>query len=161
MKTTSLSLLFLISLYALPQAGIAARSTDLKLVGKALLEFSIFKIDIYEIAYYKTKGAEELRMEYKRDVKKKHSILGWEEGLKRLLKEKKYRSKAEWIYSNTPAMKKGDVFAIRKQGDTVQFLKNEQELASVEDEALAEMVFEPWLGTPPVDQKIKNKLLGN
>ena len=44
---------------------------DYKFIGKHLLEYSIFNIDIYEISYFKAaSGAEKLILDYKTNVKK-------------------------------------------------------------------------------------------
>ena len=57
-------------------------SAELQLVGKAMLEYSIFKIDVYEVSYFKDKKTkvEKLTLNYKRDVAAKHSLEGWKVG---------------------------------------------------------------------------------
>lgn len=139
-----------------------AKNSDLELIGKAMAEFSIFKIDIYEVSYLKNKdGREELVLDYKRDIEKKYSIMGWEEGLKHMIKDTpENKPKYEWITNQTVDLAKDDKFTIRREGDKVTMLKNGRKIASTEDKMIARMAFEPWIGKKPIDKKIKNKLLG-
>lgn len=139
------------------------KAGELKLIGTHLAEFSIFKIDIYQISYYKGgKDLEEMRLDYKTNVKRKYSIMGWEEGLKHILKEKpEYKSKYDWIVAQVVDLKKGDLYVIRKEKNTVSMLKNGKLLAKIEDEAIASLVYEPWIGSKPVDDKLKKDLLRN
>lgn len=139
-----------------------AKTDELKLVGKAMAEFSIFKIDIYEISYLKNEtDTDELVLDYKRDIKAKYSIMGWEEGLKHLFKSDPiYEEKFKWIKQQVVNLKKGDKYVIRREGNKVTILKNGNKISSIKDDLIAMMVIEPWIGKKPIDLKIKKKLLG-
>ncbi|MDA8791829.1 chalcone isomerase family protein [Bacteriovoracaceae bacterium] len=154
MKLIILSLLLSINL---------AYAKELTKIGSALLEYDVlfFSVDVYEITYFRNDmGNEELVLDYKVDVEKKHSIEGWNVGLDHLFKEKPvYKEKAKWILNNTIDLKDGDKFVIRKNIHEVILIKNNQEMAKVIDPIIAEMIFEPWLGKKPIDKKIKSKLL--
>lgn len=138
-------------------------ANEFKVIGKGMLKFSIFKIKIYEMTYLKDAiNNERLMLEYKRDVEKKYSIKGWKEGFKYIIeKDKKYNEKAEWFYDNTVDFKKGDKLIIEKIKNKVSLLKNGIVLSQTEDETIAKMAFEPWLGEIPVDKELKNKLINN
>jgi hypothetical protein len=139
-------------------------ASELQFVGKVLLEYSVFKIDIYEISYYRGKNREELRLDYKRDLERKYSIKGWEKGLEGILKEKpSYLPKAKWLYDNTIELKEGDLLTIRKDKDKNQitFLKNNKKLSTIIDPIVTLLAFEPWLGKYPVSLDMKKKLFGN
>lgn len=139
----------------------SAKSDELKMVGTALAEFSIFKIDVYQISYFKAEnGKEELHLDYKREVKKKYSIMGWEEGLEPVLKKNPdYKPKYDWIINQVVDLKEGDLYVIRKENSKVSMLKNGKLVGEIDDKIIASMVFEPWLGEVPVDKDIKKKLL--
>ncbi|MBK24640.1 MAG: hypothetical protein CME70_11650 [Halobacteriovorax sp.] len=139
----------------------SSKADELKMVGTALAEFSIFKIDIYQISYFKGKnGKEELHLDYKREVKKKYSIMGWEEGLEPFLKKNpEHKDKYNWIINQVVDLKEGDLYVIRKENTKVSMLKNGKLVGEIDDKIIASMVFEPWLGEVPVDKDLKKKLL--
>lgn len=139
----------------------SSRADELKMVGTALAEFSIFKIDIYQISYFKGKnGKEELHLDYKREVKKKYSIMGWEEGLEPFLKKNpEHKDKYNWIINQVVDLKEGDLYVIKKENTKVSMLKNGKLVGEIDDKIIASMVFEPWLGEVPVDKDLKKKLL--
>lgn len=136
---------------------------ELTLVGKGLLEYSVFKVDIYEISYYRGKDSlEALKLNYKTDVKKKYSIMGWEKGLATTLnRDPSLKSKLEWILENTIDFSKGDEFMIRKKKSEVSLLKNGKQFAVTNDEQIAQIIFHPWIGDDPVDAQLKQQLLKN
>ena len=129
--------------------------------GEALIEVTIFKIDVYVAKYYVKKGSPEsvLELQYKIDVEKKHSLKGWKEGFKPLDKNL-YKKAIKWVYDNTHEMKSGDSFAIWKNKDSVRFYHNKNLIAEVKDKQISYIVTYPWLGEKPLDNDIKNKLLG-
>lgn len=137
-------------------------ASELKLVGKSLLEFSIFKIDVYEISFYKgDTGVEEIHLDYKIDVEKKHSLTGWNKSLEHITsKNPKMKEKLNWILSNTNDYHKGDLVVLRKEDNKVSLLKNQKIIAQTEDAQIANIIFEPWIGAKPIDKKIKKQLLG-
>ncbi len=141
----------------------AEETEQKKMIGTALLEYSIFKIDIYQISYFKgTKGLEELVLDYKTNVKREYSQEGWKVGLAPVIKEKSLKPKQiQWIYDNTVDLAKGDKLTIRKVDDEVTLLKNGKAIASIKDKLIASLIYYPWLGDQPIDQKIKKELLGN
>tara|TARA_Y100000385_G_C12766399_1_gene497353 strand:- start:201 stop:665 length:465 start_codon:yes stop_codon:yes gene_type:complete len=151
MKYLLLSLLLSASLQA----------AELKLVGKSLLEFSIFKIDVYEIYFYRGGNTEEIHLNYKVDVEKKHSLTGWNKSLEHLTsKNPELKSKLNWILSNTNDYNKGDRVILRRQNTEVSLIQNNKLVAKTNDELIAKIIFEPWIGEKPIDIDIKNELLG-
>lgn len=138
-------------------------ASELKLVGQSLLEFSIFKIDVYEISFYKSQsGIEEIHLDYKIHVEKKYSLTGWNKSLKHITtKNPKMQKKLNWILSNTSDYNKGDLVILRKEKNKVSLLKNQKLIAQTNDAQIASIIFEPWIGAKPINQKIKDKLLGN
>lgn len=125
------------------------------------MEYSIFKIDIYRINYYKTeKDSEKLTLKYKVDVKKEYSQEGWQKSLKYYLsKGNAYKEKLKWITKNCVDLKKGDLFIIEKKEGTVFLRKNNKLIAKIKDPIIAEMILSPWIGPKPIDKKIKKELL--
>jgi hypothetical protein len=136
-------------------------ANEYQFIGKFLLEYSIFKIDVYEISYYKSpNGSEKLLLDYQMDVKKKYSQQGWTVGLKFKTIIPKYKTKAQWLLDNTIDLLKGDKLSIIKNKFKVTLLKNDKLVATIIDPIIAELAFEPWLGTNPVSLELKNSLLG-
>lgn len=131
-----------------------------KLIGSALLEFSLFKIDVYKISYYRSASEEKLVLDYLKDVKKKYSIMGWEKGLEHAIeKNPDKKKKFQWIYDNVVDLKKGDSFAMLKNKSELTFFKNGKKTASTKDPFIKKIIFDPWLGEKPVSDEIKKKLL--
>lgn len=139
------------------------QASELKLVGKSLLEYSIFKIDVYEIAYLKAEdGTEEIRLDYKVDVAKKHSVEGWKISLSPIIeKNPSLAAKRDWIIQQTVDYSDGDRIVLRKRKDQVMIFKNNQLLAEVKDAQIADLIHAPWIGEFPIDKQIKQELLGN
>lgn len=135
-------------------------ASDFELVGTYLLEYSIFKIDVYQISYFRGKDAEKLVLDYKTDVAKKYSIEGWKVGLKDKLKDKTLESKAQWLFDHTVDLKKGDKLTILKSSSQLEILKNDSLVGKSSDPATIGLAFEPWLGEKPVDEGLKLALLG-
>ncbi|MCO4794854.1 MAG: fatty acid desaturase [Bacteriovoracaceae bacterium] len=133
-----------------------------KLIGKALLEYSFLKIDVYEISYYKGKNDyEEIVLDYKINVKRKHSQEGWKVGLKPTLEKNGItEEQVSWVYQNTVDLKKGDKLSLIKQKNKVTLLKNNETIASIEDKVIAKLIHYPWIGETPIDEKLKKSLLG-
>ena len=93
---------------------IQAKEKEFKLIGKALLEFSIFKYDIYEVSYYKSEDTEKMVFDYKTDVEKDYSRQGWEKGLEPIVeKYPEYKKKAKWFSKNTFDVVEGDKMIIQ------------------------------------------------
>ncbi|EQC48578.1 hypothetical protein M899_1214 [Bacteriovorax sp. BSW11_IV] len=135
----------------------------LELKGKALLEYSIFAIDIYEISYYANNDNTHVKLEllYKRDIDRDISKQGWQVGLeKNDIDLSKRQKEFEWIMSHTPNLKEGDRFVISIKNNTVEFICNDKTLGVITDENLAKLVLLPWLGPKPISEKIKSSLLG-
>lgn len=153
MKSIFLWLLLLVS-------SMTSFASEEGFVGKYLLEYSLFKIDVYEIAYYKSKDAERLVLDYKIDVKKEHSIQGWKVGLKHRLSHPEYTQKIDWLLLHTADMEKGERLSLIKKNGTLEIHKNEKLIALTNDSKIVQIAFEPWLGDHPVDEKLKSALLG-
>lgn len=137
-----------------------AFGSEYKQVGTYLLEYSIFKIDVYQITYFKAADSEKLLLDYKVDVAKKHSLEGWKVGLKHKLDKPEYKEKAQWLFDHTVDMKKGDKFEIVKTNGTLELIRNGNLIGKTTDPLVLELAFEPWLGEKPVDNKLKAALLG-
>lgn len=140
----------------------SAHSNELKLMGKALFEVTIFKIDVYEISYYKDKNQlTEIHLKYKRDIEKKYSILGWTKSLEYMVKDsKEMKEKLQWLLKNTSDYKKNDVIILRKEKNKVTILKNNSLVASITDDLIAKLIHAPWIGDKPITNKVKSDLLG-
>lgn len=132
------------------------------LIGKALLEYSIFKIDVYEASYYKGDDSlEELHLDYKRDVIRKHSIAGWEKGFEPIIKkDPSMKDKLQWVMDKTIDYDKGDLVILQRKGEQVKILRNDKIIAETKDAVVASYLFAPWIGEEPIDDDIKEKLLG-
>ena len=135
-----------------------------QMVGEGVLEYSMFKIDVYRIGYFRgTKsGKEMLLLTYLRPVSADLSNRGWEKGLKMNFGEV-YGARQEqvkWLMGRSPDMVKGDRFAIVRDREEVVLYHNDREVARRKDPILAAMVFSPWIGEQPVDRKLKAALLG-
>jgi hypothetical protein len=138
-----------------------ADKPEFQLIGKYLLEYSFLKIDVYEISYLKSAtGTEKLVLDYKMGVKKKHSIEGWKVGLKHKESNPELTQKIQWIHEHTADMEKGDRLSLVRSAGTLEMFKNDSSIAKVADPVIAELAFEPWLGEPPIDAKLKASLLG-
>ena len=129
--------------------------------GKALIEVTIFKIDVYEASYRTSKRLDTklLELTYLMDVERKLSLKGWKEGFKPLDK-KVYKEAISWVEENTNDMKKGDVFSMLIDNKKVSLFHNGRFLASSTDPNVVKIIHFPWLGEKPLDEDIKNKLLG-
>ena len=152
-------LLAIIFIFVSPHKSIASK---LELRGEALIEVTIFKIDVYTAKYYTSVDKEHLAvldLHYLMDVKKSLSIKGWKEGFKKLDK-KKYGQAMNWIFENTISVKEGDIFSIKVEKDKVSLILNKNIVATSTDPNVRFLAHYPWVGERPIDKKVKNKLLG-
>ena len=113
--------------------SIGVFAQEYKLVGTALLEYSIFKFDIYQASYYKGEVSKKIVLEYKRDIERKYSIEGWKVGLSSKIKDPKYKEKVQWLMDHTTDVVKGDVLSLIKNGENVKIIKNANLIAEVSD----------------------------
>ena len=100
-----------------------------KLIGKALLEVTVFKVDVYNAQYFKHEnGGELLTLNYLRDVEKKYSLQGWDAGFKNLKesKDEKIKEAIKWIRENTKDLKEKETFSILKYNGVTKFYKNKK-----------------------------------
>lgn len=139
--------------------SLKAFASDYQMVGTYLLEYSIFKIDVYQISYFKNEVGEKLVLDYKTDVKRKYSQEGWKVGLKHFLEEEKYKIKTQWLIENTVDVKSGDQLSIVRKQDSIEIYKNNELVAKTQDADIAKLAFEPWLGERPVSEELKKALL--
>jgi hypothetical protein len=140
--------------------NIYAFADDYKLIGSSLLEYSIFKIDVYEISYFQSLKSEKIQLDYKIDVEKKHSLKGWEVGFKNYIdKDTKFKEKISWILENTIDFKKGDQLVIERNNTKVTFKKNGVVYATTTNPLIAKIIYKPWIGEHPIDEKIKRELI--
>ena len=133
------------------------------LVGEYLLEFSIFRIDVYKVSYYRSGSIEALSLKYFMDVSKNLSLEGWKEGFKWMGKDesKKYQKAVDWIFSNTKNVRKNDLFTMFKKGNLVVFKKNHKTISYIDSKDVAEIIFTPWIGKSPLREDVKKALLKN
>ena len=136
-------------------------AAEYKTIGTYLLEYSIFKIDVYQISYLKNEVSEKLVLDYKIDVKREYSQEGWRVGLEHELSKVNVSEKAQWLLDNTIDLKSGDVFSIKRTNNLIELFRNDQLIAKTEDSVIAKLAFEPWLGEKPVSDELKKSLLKN
>ena len=74
--------------------------------------------------------------------------------------KKVYKEAISWVEENTNDMKKGDVFSMFIENEKVSLFHNGKFLASSTDPNVAKIIHFPWIGEKPLDEDIKNKLLG-
>lgn len=149
MKVLIFALLFTLNLFA----------SEYKLVGTYLLEYSFFKIDVYQISYFKNGSSEKLELDYKTDVKRKYSQEGWRVGLKHKIDVPELKEKVDWLLENTVDVSKGDKLVLVRTNNVIEIYKNDQLLAKTQDDQIAKLAFEPWLGEQPVSEDLKKALL--
>jgi len=139
------------------------QASELKLVGRSLLEYSIFKIDIYEISFYRSSdNSEEIHLDYKVNVEKKHSLTGWNRSLEHITKkDSEILKKLNWILKNTENYITGDKVILKRNKNFVSISKNSKLISSIEDSDIASIIFEPWIGSKPINDNIKKELLGD
>lgn len=140
---------------------IYAASLPFSLVGTYLLEYSVFKIDVYQVSYLKSSNAERILLDYKMGVKKEYTQEGWRVGLKHKIKDGPYRQKFQWLLDNAVDVEAKDQLSITRTGKLVEIHKNNVLVASIEDGDIALLAFEPWIGEMPLSVKMKEALLGN
>lgn len=145
------------------QPNLNLKGDQYKLSGSALLEYGIFGIDIYKIAYYQATPEKSLMiLHYERDIAKKYSIEGWKAGFVKNVDMTQYQEAINWFYENTPDIKKGDRLFLLKniQNNTnqVAIIHNDKLVAKASGEKLAKLIHIPWIGPKPVDEGIKKKL---
>jgi len=160
------TILILISLLLFSRSVIAFKSEltfkgkVLKLSGADLLEYGIFSIDIYKIAYYTHRNTKILVLDYQRDIAQKYSIEGWKLGFENNSKvSSNYKEQINWIYKSTPNIKKGDKLYLVKSKKTASILHNNQLVATSTDPKVLELIHIPWIGANPVSKEIKENLL--
>lgn len=135
---------------------------EFKVLGEALIEVTLFKIDVYTAKLYQSnslKNVTVLELDYMIDVDKKYSLQGWKEGFKPI-NQAKYKAAIDWIFENTIDLNKGDKFSIWKSKNEVRFYHNLKLVAQIKDPFVNQIALYPWIGENPLDQEMKNKLLG-
>ena len=136
-----------------------------KKIGEKLVEFSIFKIDIYIVSYYEKTGGKgkALNLNYQMDISKNLSIKGWEEGFSWMESKdkKKYKTAIKWIFDHTNDLKKSDNLTIYIVDGTTTFKKNGDLVGTTKDKLVSEIVLTPWIGDRPIREDVKKALLGS
>ncbi|MDC0254592.1 chalcone isomerase family protein [Bacteriovoracales bacterium] len=135
-----------------------------KLIGSGLLEYSIFKIDVYKIAFYKSLKSDcsLLKIIYEMDIEKNISNEGWKEGLKKNLKKEYdlYKKELKWIKEKTPNLKEKDQLIILRKNNMGLFIVNKKIIAKTKEKNISKLLHLPWLGPNPIDEDLKKSLLG-
>ncbi|MGK0367445.1 MAG: hypothetical protein ACI9QD_000580 [Thermoproteota archaeon] len=131
------------------------------LIGKGILTFSWFNIELYEIAYYKTKHYKSLKLKFKKDISAYYLKQGWDSGLKHYERTNNNKIAIEWLKINTPDTKKNDCIEYKISDDkNVSFIYNGKTIAQTTIPEVKNMIHDSWIGDIPVDTDLKKKLLG-
>jgi hypothetical protein len=148
-----LSIILLCNVFASEQSPIPVENFDqqeFKLKKHGLLTYSIFKIEIYQIAYYQNLQQNELLvLEYLRDIDREKSNQGWDHSLEEKAKNSPLLSEElKWLKENTVDMKKGDKLFIQidQLAKKVSLYKNRLLLNSKVSHELCSIVLSPWIG---------------
>ena len=135
-------------------------SANGELVGKGKFEYSIFKVDVYEVSHFKTLSTQKLVIKYLRDISQKYSKMGWKKGLKRNINLRDYKEPFNWIISLTPDIKKGDTVELVKEKNLCIIKHNGKVLGKSSDPNVEKILFLPWIGPKPISKSLKDQLLG-
>ena len=153
--------LMLMSILSAPSLALDSGDQSLELQGEALVEIGPFGLDVYIARFFEGADNERLlELEYVRDVARKYSHMGWEEGLKSF-SDSRYQRPMQWILETTPDVKKGDRLTFETKGDTTSVKLNGVLLGQTDQEHVAMLILAPWVGITPIDEEVKKKLLGN
>jgi hypothetical protein len=130
-----------------------------QLSGKAKLSY--FFWDLYELGLYKDSKSTKMKINYLRDIEAELLNQGWEKGLKDNIKnQEEYQVVVSWLKKHTPSVKKGDCLEITIEDSKVSLNLNGKDLAQNNHRKLASYVLSPWIGEKPVDEDVKEELLG-
>jgi len=153
--------LILMSILSVPSLALESGDRSLELQGEALVEIGPFGLDVYTARFFEGADNERLlELEYVRDVARKYSHMGWEEGLKSF-SDSRYQSSIQWILETTPDVKKGDRLTFETKGDITSVKLNGVLLGQTDQDHVAILILAPWVGITPIDEEVKKKLLGN
>lgn len=152
---------FILTFYLSSLSIVHAATASFSLVGTYLLEYSFFKVDVYQVSYLKSPNAERILLDYKIAVKKEYTQEGWKVGLQHKLKDEHYRQKSQWLLDNAIDVEAKDQLTITRTGNLIEIHKNNNLISRIEDADIALLAFEPWIGQNPLSPKIKKALLGN
>lgn len=124
-------------------------------------KLTYYFFDLYELAYHQSDSEKQLSLSYLRDIKKEHSMEGWNTGLKDNIKDKKTLSYVKsQVKKFTGNMKEGDCLKFVVNADKGKVFLNKRLVYEYEDKLLAQYIFAPWLGKKPVSDSVKETLLG-
>jgi hypothetical protein len=133
-------------------------------LGSKLIEFSIFKVDVYVVSYHidGKSGSKAINLNYKMNVSKSLSIKGWEEGFKWMTDPEKikFKSAIDWIKKSTVDLHKNDNLTIFVGQNMTVLKKNNKTIAVSKDSLVKEIILTPWIGEKPIREDVKKALLG-
>lgn len=152
---------FILIFYLSSLSIIHAATPSFSLIGTYLLEYSFFKVDVYQVSYLKSENAERILLDYKIAVKKEYTQEGWKVGLKHKLRDEHYRQKSHWLLDNAVDVEAKDQLTITRTRNLIEIHKNNNLVSRIEDADIAVLAFEPWVGQNPLSLKMKEALLGN
>ena len=153
--------LILMLIISVPSLALASGDRSLELQGEALVEIGPFGLDVYIARFFEGANNERLlELEYVRDVDRKYSHMGWEEGLKSF-SDPRYQNSIQWILETTPDVKKGDRLIFETKGNITSVKLNGILLEQTDQEHAATLILAPWIGVAPIDEEVKKKLLGD
>ncbi|MBT4108430.1 MAG: hypothetical protein HOH09_10685 [Proteobacteria bacterium] len=152
--------LIAMSVLSVPSLALDSGDNSLELQGEALVEIGPFGLDVYIARFFEGADNERLlELEYVRDVARKYSHMGWEEGLKSF-SDSRYQNSIRWILETTPDVEKGDRLTFETKGDITSVKLNGVLLEQTDQEHAAMLILAPWVGITPLDEDVKKKLLG-
>ncbi len=129
--------------------------------GEALVEVGPFGLDVYIARFFDSgTGLKLIELEYLRDVMRKFSMMGWDKGLA-VFDTAVYRDAVDWIKEKTPDIKEGDRFTVRVDQMRTTIWLNGNVIGETNDPVVAQIILSPWIGEQPVDENVKQKLLGS
>lgn len=128
--------------------------------GEALVEVGPFGLDVYIARFFDSgTGLKLIELEYLRDVMQKFSLMGWDKGLA-VFDAAVYQDAVVWIKEKTPDIKEGDRFTVRVDQMRTTIWLNGEVIGETNDPVVAQIILSPWVGEHPVDENVKQKLLG-
>lgn len=157
----------------IPESFMVAGKT-LVLNGYGIRKATVFKVKVYVGVLYLEKKNENplkivdsaeqksIRLVFVRDLDAEKVRGAFTESLERSLgKDKeKYKDKIEDFSKSFSAVKKGEQIEFMFRGSTSKIVMKGEETKTFDDEVMTKAIQNIWLGSEPVDEKLKAGMLG-